>query len=119
MAALPYAKLSNNYSGKTKPLATDISRHDFLIANLFGLLPVSLLVWLIGIATMGYWQVMLGYVCLVIGAIGAGWLCWLALLKRKLGGYTGDTLGAMQQISEIMFYIASLAWLQYIDAYNV
>jgi adenosylcobinamide-GDP ribazoletransferase len=55
--------------------------------------------------------------CLLAGAIGAGWVWWLGLLKRKLGGYTGDTLGAIQQISEIMFYIASLAWLQYIDAY--
>jgi adenosylcobinamide-GDP ribazoletransferase len=112
MAALPYTKAS----GKAKPLATEISRRDFCVANLFGLLPLLVLLWLMQDA-MGIWQVTLGYVCLLAGAVGAGWVWWLGLLKRKLGGYTGDTLGAIQQISEIMFYIASLAWLQYIDAY--
>jgi adenosylcobinamide-GDP ribazoletransferase len=119
MAALPYAKANTNQSSKAKPLATQISRQDFWLANLFGLLPVLLLACLIYIVTMGYWQVTLGYFCLLVGAIGAGWLWWSALLKRKLSGYTGDNLGAMQQISELMFYLASLGWLQYIDAYNV
>ena len=116
MASLLYAKTNANQSSKAKPLATQISRQDFWLANLFGLLPVLLLSWLIYIATTGYWQLALGYICLLVGAIGAGWLWWLALLKRKLGGYTGDTLGAMQQISEVMFYLASLTWLQFIDA---
>lgn len=30
--------------------------------------------------------------------------------ERKLGGYTGDTLGAVQQISEIGFYLGIAAW---------
>jgi adenosylcobinamide-GDP ribazoletransferase len=119
MAALPYAKSDSHLSTRTKPLATQISRRDFWLANLFGLLPALFLVWLIYIVTMGFWQITLGFFCLLAGAIGAGWLWWFSLLKRKLGGYTGDTLGAMQQISEIMFYIAALAWLQYIDALNV
>jgi adenosylcobinamide-GDP ribazoletransferase len=116
MASLPYAKTDSNYSAKSKPLATEISRKDLWLANLFGLLPMLALVWLIYIVTQGYWQITLGYVCLLAGAIGAAWLWWRALLVRKLGGYTGDTLGAMQQISEIMIYVASLAWLQMIDA---
>ncbi|MEO1323105.1 MAG: adenosylcobinamide-GDP ribazoletransferase [Pseudomonadota bacterium] len=33
------------------------------------------------------------------------------LFERKLGGYTGDTLGAVQQISEIGFYLGVLACL--------
>ena len=119
MAALPYAKTNANLSSKAKPLATQISRQDFWVANLFGLLPVLLLGGLIYIVTTGNWQVTAGYICLLIGATGAGWLWWHALLKRKLGGYTGDTLGGIQQISELMFYIASLTWLQYIEAYNI
>jgi adenosylcobinamide-GDP ribazoletransferase len=115
MAALPYAKST----GKSKPLATQISRQDCWIANVFGLLPTLLLACLIYIATAGFWQITLGYVCLLASAIAVAWLWWHALLRRKLGGYTGDTLGAMQQISEIMFYFASLAWLQYIDVYNL
>ena len=118
MAALPYAKTNSNFSGKSKPLATEVSRREFCIANLYGLLPLLVLLWLMQ-DTMGIWQVTIAYVCFLVGAIGAGWLYWHALLKRKLGGYTGDTLGAMQQISEVMFYLASLTWLQLIDAYNV
>ena len=103
-------------SGKAKPLATEISRADCWLANLFGFLPLLALLWLMQDA-IGIWQVTLAYLCLLAGAIGAGWIWWLRLLKRKLGGYTGDTLGAIQQISEIMFYLASLAWLQFLDAY--
>ena len=112
MATLPYVKSS----GKSKPLATAISRADLCIATAIGLLPLLALVWLIYIVTLGYWQITLGYVCLLAGVMGAAWWWWRLLLVRKLGGYTGDTLGAMQQISEIMFYLASLAWLQMIDA---
>lgn len=112
MATLPYVKSS----GKSKPLATAVSRTDLCIASLFGLLPTLCLVWVIYVATHGYWQLALGFVCLVVGVMGAGWWWWRALLVRKLGGYTGDTLGAIQQISEIMFYLGSLAWLQMIDA---
>lgn len=31
------------------------------------------------------------------------------LLKRRIGGYTGDCLGAAQQISEVVFYLGVLA----------
>ncbi|MBP7003427.1 adenosylcobinamide-GDP ribazoletransferase [Amaricoccus sp.] len=31
--------------------------------------------------------------------------------ERRLGGYTGDCLGAVQQTSEIGFYLGALAWL--------
>jgi adenosylcobinamide-GDP ribazoletransferase len=34
---------------------------------------------------------------------------WRALLRRRLGGYTGDTLGACQQLTEIAFYLGVLA----------
>ena len=112
MAALPYAKAS----GKAKLLATEISRGDFWLANLFGLLPLFALLWVIQ-TSMQHWHITVGYVCLLVAAIGAGWFWWLVLLKRKLGGYTGDTLGAIQQISEIMFYLATLTWLQFLDAY--
>jgi adenosylcobinamide-GDP ribazoletransferase len=116
MIVLPYAKADSKSSGRAKPLATKISHADCWLANLFGLLPLFVLLWVIQ-ATIQNWQITLSYVCFLVGAIGAGWFWWLSLLKRKLGGFTGDTLGAIQQISEIMFYIASLAWLQFLDAY--
>lgn len=107
MAALPYARPS----GKSKPLATQVSRSDLWLANVFGLLPLLVLLTLIQ-SSIGDWRGTLSFVLLLVGAVGAVWWWWRLLLKRKLGGYTGDTLGAIQQLSEIMFYLASLAWLQ-------
>jgi adenosylcobinamide-GDP ribazoletransferase len=118
MAALPYAKADSKSSGKAKPLATEISRDDFWLANFFGLLPLFVLLWAIQ-TTIQNWQITLGYVCLLASAIAMAWLWWSSLLKRKLGGYTGDTLGAIQQISEVMFYLATLTWLQLLDAYYI
>lgn len=114
MAALPYAKPS----GKAKPLATEVSRVDLWVANIFGLLPVLILLILIQDA-LGNWRATLSFVLFLVGTVGSVWWWWRLLLKRKLGGYTGDTLGAIQQLSEIMFYLASLAWLQIINTYTV
>lgn len=114
MVALPYAKPS----GKAKPLATEVSRVDLWIANIFGLLPLIILLVLIQ-NSLGNWRATLSLLLLLLGTIAAvGWW-WRMLLKRKLGGYTGDTLGAIQQLSEIMFYLASLAWLQFINTYTI
>lgn len=114
MAALPYAKADANSSSKAKPLATQVSRSDLWVANVFGLLPLLLLLALIQNG-LGNWRATLSFALLLLAAVGAMWWWWRLLLKRKLGGYTGDTLGAIQQLSEIMFYLASLAWLQLIN----
>jgi adenosylcobinamide-GDP ribazoletransferase len=110
MAALPYARPS----GKAKPLATEVSRVDLWVANIFGLLPLLVLLVLIE-NSLGSWRATLSLLLLLLGSVGAVWWWWRMLLKRKLGGYTGDTLGAIQQISEIMFYLTSIAWLQLIN----
>ena len=41
---------------------------------------------------------------------------WLAgkYFKKWIGGYTGDCLGATQQVSEIIFYLGSLVITQYL-----
>jgi adenosylcobinamide-GDP ribazoletransferase len=33
--------------------------------------------------------------------------------KKWIGGYTGDCLGALQQVSEVVFYITLLVILKY------
>jgi adenosylcobinamide-GDP ribazoletransferase len=118
MAALPYAKADANSTGKAKPLATQVSRNDLWLANVFGLLPLLMLLALLQ-NSLANWRATLSFVLLVLAAVGAIWWWWRLLLKRKLGGYTGDTLGAIQQLSEIMFYLASLAWLQLINTYSL
>ncbi len=54
------------------------------------------------------------YLVAVLVAFGAAmlmraWLAWR--LKKRLGGYTGDCLGAVQQLSELAFYLGLLAAL--------
>jgi len=44
---------------------------------------------------------------IVATAIAATWLAWKFM--RRLGGYTGDCLGAVQQVAEAAFYLAVLA----------
>ena len=45
-----------------------------------------------------------GLIAFVAAMIGAGSLLWLA--RRQIGGYTGDVLGAVQQVSEVVFLAA-------------
>lgn len=51
----------------------------------------------------------------MLAAFGAAlamraWIAWR--LKKRLGGYTGDCLGALQQLGELAFYLGLLAALR-------
>jgi adenosylcobinamide-GDP ribazoletransferase len=87
--------------GKSKPLATSISRGQLYVAALFGLLPLFLLA-----GYLAHWRVLLSLLPVMVI-----WWWFSRLLKRRLGGYTGDCLGAMQQITELAFYVGVLVCL--------
>jgi adenosylcobinamide-GDP ribazoletransferase len=83
---------------KSKPLADQISWGSLLAALLWALFALALASWL----APGVW-----WVAGVLGALsGLAWM-W-RLLQRRLGGFTGDALGATQQLSEILFYLGLL-----------
>ena len=68
----------------------EFSGVDLIINAVFGLLPLLFIgnqVWMVLLAVALVW--------------------WLSLVyfKRKLGGVTGDCLGATQQLSEVVFYL--------------
>lgn len=89
--------------GKAKPLAQRMSSGEFSIATATVLLPAAALVvhGALGAAACA-------------GAVLAASLAalWLARkFERRLGGYTGDCLGAVQQLSEVAIYLAVLATL--------
>jgi adenosylcobinamide-GDP ribazoletransferase len=48
---------------------------------------------------------------LLVAALAAGLVAvWMARwLQQRLGGFTGDTLGASQQVAELAIYLAWLA----------
>jgi adenosylcobinamide-GDP ribazoletransferase len=84
------------HEGKSKPLATQIAPGELLVAAVFGLLPLVLL------------DVRL---LLALVPVALVWLWFSAKIRTRIGGYTGDCLGAMQQLTEIAFYIGLLASL--------
>ena len=45
----------------------------------------------------------------VLGAVTVGWLMLGRWFRRRIGGYTGDCLGATQQITEVLVYLAVAA----------
>ncbi len=80
--------------GKAKPLSTHISRGALAFAALTALVPLLLL---------PFRQVVIG---VVLAALSTLWLA--RMFKRRIGGYTGDCLGATQQLSEVAFYCGLL-----------
>jgi adenosylcobinamide-GDP ribazoletransferase len=90
--------------GKAKPLAQKMSSPEFAIAAVTAILPA------LAVSALGW----LPWSALIAGAIAATLaMLWLARkFLRRIGGYTGDCLGAVQQVSEVMFYLCALASLQ-------
>ncbi len=93
MAVLPYVR---EEAGKAKPLATELSGGRLLVALGCGLAPLMYM--------PGRYEWALGGV-VVLGGVLAIWF------KRRIGGYTGDCLGAAQQVTELGFYLGVLALL--------
>ncbi|MEO1656991.1 MAG: adenosylcobinamide-GDP ribazoletransferase [Pseudomonadota bacterium] len=87
--------------GTGKPVAEGASRGSLFVASLTGALAVA------------GWAAVLPATPLLYGLTGVviGHVAMRGFFERKLGGYTGDTLGAVQQASEIGFYLGVAAWL--------
>jgi len=90
--ALDYAR--DDDSSKSKPLATRMGKGELALAALFGLAPCLLL---------PDGQASIALVAVVFVTLAAG-----RYFVKRLGGYTGDCLGATQQLTEIAFYLGLL-----------
>ncbi len=87
-------------TARAKPAAQQISKLSFAIATLTGMASLVLL-FAAGAPLVN-----------LIGAVFAAlvmriYLAWR--LQKRLGGYTGDCLGAVQQLTELAFYLGLLA----------
>lgn len=89
---LPYIQDADQ--SKSKPLAESQNNYDWIIALVIGL---SSLVFVAEL----WWMLVLALTILVVVA--------RQFLIKQIGGFTGDTLGAIQQISEILIYTVILA----------
>jgi adenosylcobinamide-GDP ribazoletransferase len=89
-------------SARAKPAAQSMGHLSFFIALLFGVIAVATM------AVAGVGALALGS-ALGIALLMRAYLAWR--IKKALGGYTGDCLGAVQQLSEVAFYLGLLAAL--------
>jgi len=90
LGALDYARSD----GKAKAFSNRLGRGELLLATVTGLLPLLL---------FAPQQAFLGLLLAVLSTL------WLArMFKRQIGGYTGDCIGAVQQLAEVAFYCGLL-----------
>lgn len=82
---------------KAKPIATQLGVGALSVATVMGLAPLGLL------PPRFAWAV-----------LPVVWVRWAMArwFARRIGGYTGDCLGALQQVSEVAFYltVVALTW---------
>ena len=81
-------------TSKIKPIGKKGSLTDLISAILFGSVMLLFFPWIYSAAII--------LVLLIITFI------FRKYITRKIGGYTGDCLGALQQISEVLFYLGVL-----------
>jgi adenosylcobinamide-GDP ribazoletransferase len=92
MATMSYARDTDD--SRSKPLVQRVSVASLVIATLTAVVALVPLRWA---GVLGF--LVVGVVC----------LAWGRYLRRRLGGYTGDCLGAAQQLGECAFYLACTA----------
>ncbi len=87
--------------GTGKPVSRGISLPGLLIAGMTGA------------AILLAWTYLLPATPMLLGLAGLaiGHVAMRTFFEFKLKGYTGDTLGGVQQASEIGFYLGLLTWL--------
>jgi adenosylcobinamide-GDP ribazoletransferase len=92
---LPYVSASD--TAKSQGIAGARSRHTLWVALAWGAVSALGVAWYGGL-------VFLALACL---AAALAWLALWRLFARRLQGYTGDCLGATQQVCEIAFYLGA------------
>lgn len=94
--SITYTHTYVRFEGKSKPISDGMSTSQFLFALITASLTLLLLPW---------------QACLiaVLGTlIARQYLVYR--MKIRIGGYTGDLLGATQQITEVIIYLSVCAW---------
>lgn len=89
--------------GKAKPMAQQMTGTEFAIATFTAFLPGTLLV------AGGQLTAAALCACIAAAALSALWLA--RKFQARIQGYTGDCLGAVQQLAEVAVYLVIVASL--------
>jgi adenosylcobinamide-GDP ribazoletransferase len=94
---------------KARPLADALGVTDWLLSAIIGC--AAILAWL---AAAAAWPAPASWRALGAAAVAAGLITVAAgaYFQRRIGGYTGDCLGAAQQLAELCFLLAALGALR-------
>lgn len=87
--------------GKAKPMAHRMTNGEYLFALGTAVAPAAALI----LAGQLSWEKLLAGG--MLAALGSAYL--VSMYLRRINGYTGDCLGAVQQVAEIGFYLGFLA----------
>jgi adenosylcobinamide-GDP ribazoletransferase len=104
MWSLPYVRTDGD--SKARAAVEGFTAREWLIGGIIGLAVFT---------PMAAWCVretgVLEAWALLAGALGAAATAWIAAgyFRRRIGGHTGDCLGAVQQLTELAFLIGGLA----------
>lgn len=96
MAALPYVRVDG--PAKAKPVAEGIGPAEWGTGLLLGALPLAMALALHAVPAEA--------AALVLGVSLAVPVVAVRYFRRRIGGYTGDCLGAVQQVAELAIYLA-------------
>jgi adenosylcobinamide-GDP ribazoletransferase len=93
-----HAYVRDTDDSKAKPIAKQLSRRNLTVAFLFALLPLLALSWLAANP----------FVMAVLLPAYAAKMYLSRYFTKWVGGYTGDCLGATQQVAEVVLYLSFL-----------
>jgi adenosylcobinamide-GDP ribazoletransferase len=88
-------------TSKSKPIGEKHEIGTLILAIIFGFLPLIFLPW--------------QSVAAIVSVLLVALVLFRSYIHKILGGYTGDVLGAFQQISEILFYLVFLISIHFVE----
>jgi adenosylcobinamide-GDP ribazoletransferase len=94
--ALPYAR--DDDAAKNKPLAQSMTKNELIVALCIGAAPLLL-------TLISYRDLILQVLLAALAVTLATW-AMARHMQRRLGGFTGDALGAVEQTAEVMVLLA-------------
>lgn len=82
-------------TSKSKPLANKPLKGNALVTGFISVL--------FAFALIPDWRLIFAFTLAYLGKIYMGWY-----FKKQIGGYTGDCLGSVQQVCEVLFYLGTM-----------
>ncbi|NNM62961.1 MAG: adenosylcobinamide-GDP ribazoletransferase [Steroidobacteraceae bacterium] len=101
---LPYVRADAD--AKSKPLANSLSTGNWLLSGVLGAVALVPAAWM---ASPSPTLPVLRALTLALAFASASTILAASYFKSRIGGYTGDCLGATQQLAELSFLLTALA----------